>query len=109
MCDLLKLEFPTSAAGICFVQAGFCNISSNVVLAGCVGTTDGLFVVTKRPSMTTSDSSPTSYFSGHCYYSHGLNVQAIYDSSYCIMSLLLLHREGLQNKLLWSKILCQLH
>ena len=80
MCDLLKLKFPTSAAEICTVQAGFCNISSNSVITGCVGAIDGLLVVIKCPSMKASDNNPSSYYSGH-YCCHGLNVQAICDSS----------------------------
>ena len=42
MCDLLKLKFLTSAAEICSVQAGFYNISSNSMIAGCVGAINGL-------------------------------------------------------------------
>ena len=82
MCDLLKLKFPTSAAEICSVQAGFCNISSNSVITGCVGAMDGLLVVIKCPSTKASDNNPSSYYSGH-YCCHGLNVQAICDSSCC--------------------------
>jgi DDE superfamily endonuclease len=85
MCDLLKLKFPTSAAEICSVQAGFCNISSNSVITGCVGAIDGLLVVIKCLSMKgASDNNPTSYYSGH-YCCHGLNVQAICDSSCCFI------------------------
>jgi hypothetical protein len=81
ICDLLKVKFPTFAVEICSVQAGFCNISSNSVLTGCVGAIDGLLVVIKCPFMKTSDNNPSSYYSGH-YCCHGLNVQAICDSSY---------------------------
>ena len=82
MCDLLKIKFPTSAAEICSVQSGFCSISSNRVITGCVGAIDGLLVVIKCPSMKASDNNPSSYYSGH-YCCHGLNVQAICDSSCC--------------------------
>ena len=81
MCDLLKLKFPTSAAEICSVQAGFCNISSNSVITGCVGAINGVLVVIKCPSMKASDNNPSSFNSGH-YCCHGLNVQAFCDASY---------------------------
>ena len=80
MCNLLKIKFPTSAVEICSVQAGFCSINSNKVITDCVGAIDGLLVVIKCPSMKASDNNPSSYYSGH-YCCHGLNVQAIYDSS----------------------------
>ena len=76
MCDLLKLKFPTSAANICSVQAGFCNIDSNSMIAGCVGAIHGLLVVIKCPSMKVSGNNPSSYYSGHYCY-HGFIVQAI--------------------------------
>jgi DDE superfamily endonuclease len=80
MCDLLKLRFPTSAPEICSVQAGFCNISSNSVITGCVGAIDVSLIFIKCPSMKASDNNPSSYYSGHCCC-HGLNVQAICDAS----------------------------
>ena len=105
MCDLLEIRFPTSAAEICSVHAGFCNISFNKVITACVGAIDGLLVVIKCPSMKASDNNPSSYYSGH-YCCHGLNVQAICDSSchFTILQLLLL--ESLQIKLLGSNCLC---
>ena len=81
MCDLLKLKFPASAAEICSVNDGFCNISSNSVITGCVGAIDGFLVIIKCPSMKgASDNNPSSYYSDH-YCCHGLNVQAICDAS----------------------------
>ena len=105
MCDLLKIKFPTSAAEIYSVQAGFCSISSNRVMTGCVGAIDDSLVEIKCPSMKASDNNPSSYYSGH-YCCHGLNVQAICDSSchFTILQLLLL--ESLQIKLLGSNCLC---
>ena len=94
MCDLLKLKFPTSAADICSVQAGFCNISSNSMIAGCVGAINGLLVGIKCTSMKASGNNPSSYYSGHYCY-HGLNVQAISDVSHCFTFLLLLFLESL--------------
>ena len=73
MCDLLKIKFPTSAAEIYSVQAGFCSISSNKVITGCVGAIDGLLVVIKCSSMKAIHNNLSSSFSGH-YCCHGLNV-----------------------------------
>ena len=82
MCNCCKIKFPTSKAEICYVQAGFCNICYNMMITGCVGTIDGLLVVIRCPSMKASDNNPSSYYNGH-YCCHGLNVQAICDSSSC--------------------------
>ena len=82
MCDFWKIKFPTSAAEICCVQDGSCNISSNRMIPGCVGAIDGILVVIKCPFMKAIDNNPLFYYNDH-YCCHGLNVQSICDSSCC--------------------------
>ena len=65
LCDSLKLSFPSTPREVHFNQLGFCDISSNNVIIGCVGAIDGLLVVIKCPSMKDSENNPSSYYSGH--------------------------------------------
>ena len=40
LCDLTKFKFLTPAAELCSAQTQFCEISSSIVISGCVGAID---------------------------------------------------------------------
>ena len=54
-------------------------------------------VVIKCPSMKASDNNPSSHYSGH-YCCHGLNVQAICDSSCRFTFFAMLHPQQYRNQ-----------
>jgi hypothetical protein len=76
-CKQLALHFLTSEADIAKLAAGFCNISYDGVVNGCVGAVAGWLWPIIVPAARFGK--VASYFSGH-YQQHGLNVQAVYDS-----------------------------